>query len=386
VVVSQFIKSAPATLGVTAAVSLVLCSCASRRYSPLEHNATPAPMVMAPEQPAPEVIVLPNEQAPVIGLDNIDAGPLFVPTNVPPVPAATAPSITFGRGWIPMSSWTSRCALGKGDRVIQGNATTYHIPTRTGPCVLTIGSRLAHWNGTAVWLGFAPRIVRGEPHIHAVDAEKTLLPLSESQHAIPTPVRTVVLDPGHGGSDSGTRGARNQLEKEFTLDWALRTERLLTNAGWKVFLTRRSDVEVALAERVAFADRVRADLFLSLHFNSAFPQTQPSGIETYCVTPVGAPSTLLRGYADDGQTSFPNNAFDSANLKWAFRLHQTLLKETRAHDDGVKRARFMSVLRYQNRPAVLIEGGFLSNPGDVALIMSPAYRERLAQGILQALQ
>jgi len=381
--VIHLIKSLPATSVVPAALGLILCSCASPRYSPLEQNVTPPPMVAAPVQPAPEVVVLPDEKAPVVGLDHIDSGPLFVPTNTVPV---AAPAITFGRGWIPMSTWASRCALGKAERVVDGQTTTYHIPTRTGPCVLTIGSRLAQWNGVAVWLGFAPRMVRGEPHIHAVDAEKTLLPLSESQHVVPSPVRTVVLDPGHGGSDSGTRGPRNQFEKEFTLDWALRTERLLTNAGWKVFLTRRSDVEVALADRVAFAERVRADLFLSLHFNSAFPQTQPSGIETYCVTPVGAPSTLLRGYADDGQTSFPNNAFDSTNLKWAFRIHQTLLKETQAHDDGVKRARFMSVLRYQNRPAVLIEGGFLSNPGDVALISSPAYRERLAQAILQALQ
>src|SRR6185369_12046675 len=120
--------------------------------------------------------------------------------------------------------------------------------------------------------------------------------------------RTIVLDPGHGGADSGTRSAQNRLEKNYTLDWAIRTERLLTNAGCRVFLTRRNDVDTSLAERVMLADRVHADLFISLHFNSTFPQTQASGIETYCLTPTGMPSTLVRGYTDDERALFPNNA------------------------------------------------------------------------------
>jgi N-acetylmuramoyl-L-alanine amidase len=127
-------------------------------------------------------------------------------------------------------------------------------------------------------------------------------------------------------------------------------------------------------------------LFLSLHFNSAFPQTQPSGIETYCLTPAGIPSTLLRGYTDDEQRIFPNNVFDAANLLWAFRMQQSLVKETGAHDDGVKRARFMGVLRYQNRPAVLMEGGFLSNARDAANIDSSAYRDKLASAVAAALK
>jgi N-acetylmuramoyl-L-alanine amidase len=338
---------------------------------------------MVPREEAPEVIVLPPEPVPVVGLDKVDEGPLPGLTNAL---AVTPAASSFGRGWIPLTTWSARCAIGKPERTTSGGNAVYHIPTRTGLCMLTIGSRLMRWNGISVWLGFAPQMVRGEPHIHALDAEKTMLPLSEAHPALPTSIKTIVLDPGHGGTDSGTRGAHNQLEKDYTLDWALRTERLLTNAGWKVFLTRRSDVEVSLAERVAFADRVHADLFLSLHFNSAFPQTQPSGIETYCLTPTGSPSTLLRGYADDERAAYPNNAFDAANLEWAFRLHHSLLAELRAHDDGVKRARFMSVLRYQNRPAVLIEGGFLSNPGEMTAISSPGYRERLAEAIAQALK
>ena len=190
----------------------------------------------------------------------------------------------------------------------------------------------------------------------------------------------------YGGADVGTRDAQHRFEKDFALDWALRTERLLTNAGWKVFLTRRSDVEMSLVERTAFADRVQADLFISLHFNSTFPQTQAAGIETYCLTPTGMTSTLARGFADDERAVFPNNSFDAANTAWAFRIHRALVAATQAHDDGVKRARFMGVLRYQNRPAVLVEGGFLSNPADAANINSSDYRETLARALAEGLK
>lgn len=369
------------------AFGVLLAGCAGPDYSPLRPpRETRTFMAPAPQA---EVVVLPHEPVPVVGLDHVDMGALPVLTNIPPsVPTtSSAPAVmSFGRGWIPLTAWSSRYATGRPERSVIGAATIYRVPIRSGVCVLTIGSRMAQCNGTPVWLGYAPQIIGGEPHLHALDVEKTLWPLSKNAEAMPTPAKIVVLDAGHGGTDGGTRGARHQLEKTYTLDWALRTERLLTNAGWKVFLTRRADVDVSLAERVAFADRVRADLFLSLHFNSSFPQTQPSGIETFCLTPTGLPSTLLRGYTDDERALYPNNAFDVANLEWAFRVHQSLVRATRAHDDGVKRARFMGVLRYQNRPALLVEGGFLSNPGDAANIYSGAYREKLAKALAEALK
>ncbi len=365
-------------------VAIVFNGCATKPYSPLA-APTPARNVSSPVESSPEVVVLPHEPAPVIGLDDVNTGPppAIIATNSPP---AILPRVTFESGWIPLRVWSERCALDKPERSIMGSVTSYRITTKNGLCKLTIGSRLSQWNGISVWLGFAPQMVRGEPYIHALDAEKTLLPLAETPVSLPLARRTIVLDPGHGGADGGTRSAQNQLEKNYALDWALRTERLLTNAGWKVFLTRRSDVDMSLAERVMLADRVRADLFISLHFNSTFPQTQASGIETYCLTPNGMPSTLARGFADDDQASFPNNNFDAANAIWAYRIQRALVTGTREHDDGVKRARFMSVLRYQSRPAVLVEGGFLSNVRDAANINSIVYREALAQAVADALK
>jgi N-acetylmuramoyl-L-alanine amidase len=373
----------------TSSLCVWLAGCATESYSPLAASA-PGSEATPPPEPVPEMVVITNlEPAVVVGLDDVEGrlplvtAPPSAPTNtvVVPTPTPTPVAPDFGRGWMPLRRWTERYGLGPMEKTVSGTTNSYRMATRRGVLKLTIGSRIAQWDGTVFWLGFAPQFIKGEPHIQALDAEKSLFPLAENLPALRSDARIVVLDPGHGGMDGGTRGAKSQLEKNYSLDWALRTEHLLTNAGWKVFLTRRSDVDVSLAERVAFAERVQADVFISLHFNSTFPQTQSSGIETYCLTPSGMPSTLARGYPDDVRISYPNNRFDTANLALAFRAQNLLLKETHARDGGVKRARFMGVLRFQNRPAILIEGGFLSNPREAAAIQSGAYRETLAQAV-----
>ena len=165
-----------------------------------------------------------------------------------------------------------------------------------------------------------------------------------------------------------------------------RLEPLLAQEGWQVFLTRTNDVDDSLSNRVAFAEAHRADLFISLHFNSLAPDKSPAGIETYCVTPTGMPSTLTRGYGDFWSEYFPNNAFDVQNLQLAVRLQGALLHETGMEDRGICRARFIGVLHGQRRPAVLIEAGFLSNPGDARQIENPAFRQKLAQAVADALQ
>ena len=97
-------------------------------------------------------------------------------------------------------------------------------------------------------------------------------------------------------TDSGTSSVLGyRYEKEFTLDWARRLGALLATNGWRVFLTRTSDVDLSLSNRVAFAEAHKAGVFLSLHFNSAAPNDQQAGLETYCLTPTGMPSTVTRG-------------------------------------------------------------------------------------------
>ena len=160
---------------------------------------------------------------------------------------------------------------------------------------------------------------------------------------------------------------------------------MLATNGWQVFLTRNYDTDLSISNRVVFAEAHKAGVFLSLHFNSSAPNDQQSGLETYCLTPTGMPSTVTRGYNDDAALAFPNNAFDAQNLQFASLVLRALLQVNGRHDRGLRRARYLGVLRGQNRPAILVEGGYLSNPHEARLIADPAYRQRLAEAVAKAL-
>lgn len=261
----------------------------------------------------------------------------------------------------------------------------FGLKTETGEFVVRTGSELALWRGLELRLGFEPQLINDEPFLHRLDIEKNLVPLLVDS-GLPAPgPHVIVLDPGHGGADSGTRSSDEALEKDFTLDWALRLQPLLEEAGWTVFLTRTNDVQISLGDRVAFAEAHKAKMFLSLHFNAAALPHQ-GGIETYCLTPMGMRSNLTRGYEDNTTLVFPNNVFDAQNLQLALKIHQSLLTETGGRDRGVRRARFLGVLRGQKRPSVLLEGGYLSNPDEAKLIASEEYRQKLAEAVAKALQ
>lgn len=328
----------------------------------------------SPEMPLTTVVV---EEEPQIA----PAAPLQVeraPTHLPPAPTPS---------WISLENWGNQQGLAKPVQIALQPSPTYAIRYAQTELAIQVGSRLAYWNGLACWLGFAPQLLDGLPQIHLLDATKSLQPLLRRANRPSGAPRTVVIDPGHGGRDPGTASClHHRYEKEYTLDWALRLEKLLRARGWKVFLTRSTDVELSLGERTLLADRVKADLFLSLHFNSGSPKRELAGIETYCLTPVGMPSSMLRYAENDLTQSWPNNAFDEENMVLASRLHEQLIRQTSAPDRGVRRARFMSVLREQKRPAVLIEGGYLSNPEEAAKIQTPAYRQQLASAVAEALE
>jgi N-acetylmuramoyl-L-alanine amidase len=289
--------------------------------------------------------------------------------------------------WIPLESWSGYNGLAKPVQVAANPHPTYELRSTNRVLTFQVGTRLALCDGLQCWLGFEPQSVKGLPYIHWLDALKNLQPLlSEALPGLPSS-RSIVIDAGHGGRDSGTKSVFNgELEKHYTLDWALRLRELLLARGWKVFLTRSNDIDLPLTDRVALAERTSADLFLSLHFNSGLPRVELTGVETYCLTPPGMPSNLRRNYEDDPQQVYPNNAFDEQNYRLAFALHRELLRITGAADRGVRRARFMGVLRGQNRPAVLIEAGYLSNPQEAKRIASSAYRQTLAEAVAKALE
>jgi N-acetylmuramoyl-L-alanine amidase len=304
----------------------------------------------------------------------------------PPAPrqAAVKPVTT----WVSLDNWAAEHGVSKPHLLSNLPVTTYAIGSSNGVMVLAIGSREAAWNGIEIHLGFGPQIIDGQIFLYGPDLQKNLEPLlCDPPLALPRTNGIIVIDPGHGGMNSGTHSILDgRFEKEFTLDWALRLAPLLAQEGWQVFLTRTSDLDDSLSNRVAFAEAHHANLFMSLHFNSLAPDKTPSGIETYCVTPTGMPSTLTRGYGDYWSDNFPNNAFDVQNLQLAVRLQGALLRATGMEDRGVCRARFIGVLHGQHRPAVLIEAGFLSNPGDARQIETPEFRQKLAQAVADVLR
>jgi len=290
--------------------------------------------------------------------------------------------------WVSLDNWAAEHGMGKPHLLSNQPVTSYAIGSSNGVMILAIGSREAAWNGIEIHLGFGPQIIDGQIFVYGLDVQKNLEPLlCGPPLVLPQTNPVIVIDPGHGGMNSGTHSILDgRFEKEFTLDWARRLAPLLEQEGWQVFLTRTSDVDDSLSNRVAFAEEHHADLFISLHFNSLAPDTIPAGIETYCLTPTGMPSTLTRGFGDYWSENFPNNAFDAGNLQLAIRLQGALLHATGMEDRGVCRARFIGVLHGQHRPAVLIEAGFLSNPRDARQIENADFRQKLAQAVADALR
>ncbi len=368
----------------------------------------PEPSALAPTEPAaapvsvPELANLsPSASAPPLIAEPVAIAPESLATAIaPPTPLATrsepahaaAPGLSapaLPSGVLPFSVWAPVLSLGDMRVTKRAYPQTFEVKNEASLAAFTIGHPYARWNGLNVALGFAPVLLKGELALHSLDLSKNLYPLFHGRLVLPTGRRILVLDPGHGGRDAGSRCVgRNTWEKELTLDWARRIEKRLAGSGWQVVLTRPDDRDLSLLDRVAIADHHQADLFISLHFNSFVggpAGQQESGLETYSLTPVGLPSSLKRGFEDDSRKVFANNRFDTENLILAARLHASLLNATGRKDRGLRRARFMTVLREQRRPAALLEGGFLSNPAEMALILQPEFREKMAEAVCQAL-
>ena len=356
---------------------LLLAGCASGPHG----NGKEAPdwgavdNAATPEMPTPPVVPSPPAVAPV-------------PTPIPAPPAMAVPTNQFAETWVPLSRWCQANGLSAPCQVTSGQVPGYALSTTSGVFLLRIGSQVAHWDGMEVRLAFAPQIIGGQACIHTLDLKKNVQPLvlGAPMNFVRTNLN-IVIDPGHGGEDSGTTSVLGRgYEKEFTLDWARRLGSVLATNGWRVFFTRTNDADLSVSNRIAFAGAHQADLFLSLHFNSSAPSDQQAGLETYCLTPTGMPSTLTRGFGDDCGLAFPNNAFDAQNLQFAARVHRALLQVNGKRDRGVRRARFLGVLRGQHCPAILVEGGYLSNPQEARRIADPAYRQKLAEALAQALE
>ena len=256
-----------------------------------------------------------------------------------------------------------------------------------GTLKLTDEGRECYISGRKVWLALNMTTNEsGKRLISYVDVVKMMEPILRSQKVKKLrPIKGVVIDPGHGGSDLGARGRFGLLEKDMNLDTSQRLERILKSAGIPTVMTRRTDVFVPLEQRAAIAAQYPNYLFVSVHYNQG--QSQAAGIETFALTPQYAPSTDSAGVMRISDATRENgNRNDEANILLADFIHQEVRRLHPVEGDrGVKRARFV-VLRLNSLPATLVEGGFLSNPGDAKLIGSPSYRDKLAAGIAKGVR
>lgn len=234
--------------------------------------------------------------------------------------------------------------------------------------------------GVKIYLNSAVIEDRGVMYVAKRDFEKTISPVLAPQPVSIPPIRTIMIDPGHGGKDPGNMNPRAGLqEKTLTLDVAKRLKALLENRGYRVLLTRTRDTYVELEERSAMSNRAKADLFLSVHFNGAESKSA-SGIETYCLTPAGQFSTNDAKRKATGMSAESGNASDRWNILFAYYMQKTMVDKLDGEDRGVRRARF-KVLCDLACPGVLVECGYLNNPGEAANIATPVYRERIAQSL-----
>ena len=289
-----------------------------------------------------------------------------------------------GQWYVPVSEWAGANSLRpagswRGARVV--------VTNRVNRLEFEVDSAQARINGVNVRLCFPVASVRGAPHLAQLDLDKTLRPLlSPGSDPSPRRITTICLDPGHGGKDTGNHvgGLFGSNEKTYTLALAQELRDQLKRAGFNVILTRNRDSFVELPARVALANRVGADLFLSLHFNGTpSGKNEVDGVETYCITPVGASSSNAQG---EGSRHGPTAANRSENksLQLAYQMQKSLVQTLRAEDRGVRRARF-AVLRDATMPALLIEGGYLSHPVEGKKIFDSAYRRQMAAAIVKGI-
>jgi len=164
---------------------------------------------------------------------------------------------------------------------------------------------------------------------------------------------TVVIDAGHGGHDRGGIPGQRIAEKDMTLDVAQRLRNVLAASGYRVIMTRDSDVFVPLATRVAIANSYRNAIFVCIHFN-ATQRSGAGGIETYFYT--------------------------RDSLPLASAIHYYVVGGAPSANRGVRRRGYY-VLRKTSIPAVLVECGFLTNPTEAAYAQNASYRQKLAEEI-----
>lgn len=215
----------------------------------------------------------------------------------------------------------------------------------------------------------------------------------------------VVIDPGHGGNQGGAIGPGDYLEKTFALELSKKLKTaLISKVGARVLLTRERDLHVQLEDRVAVANKVSPDLFISIHANSMPTQgtrAVTSGAETYFLSAEAsgedARKVAARENAEARQSSRGGDALayiladlqraqsHGASSKLAYAVHGRLVAASGQVDRGVQQAPFY-VLMGVEAPAILVEVGFISHPDEGQKLREPEFQQKVADAIAGGVQ
>jgi N-acetylmuramoyl-L-alanine amidase len=243
-----------------------------------------------------------------------------------------------------------------------------------------------------------PRIINPAP---ATGAKRTSSGQSSLTRALGLKLARVVLDPGHGGHDTGTIGATGLLEKDLVLDVARRLSALIEERlGSEVLLTRTADEFVPLEERTRIANDHRADLFLSIHANSS-PLRSTSGVETYYLSLTNNSAELEVAARENASSersiyelrelvqkiALKDKVDESKEFAGRIQTSLSLLaarSNSRSKNRGVRKAPFV-VLIGASMPSVLAEIGFVTNPQDEKLMKKPPHREKIAEALYKGI-
>jgi len=201
--------------------------------------------------------------------------------------------------------------------------------------------------------------------INLYSAPQKIVAAAYSNKTVARPV--IVLDAGHGGRDEGAKIKYPYLEeKKLTLSATLFAKKYLEQLGYKVVLTRAKDYFVPLQKRADIANTAKAEIFVSIHFNSC-PNKIAHGIEIYY------------------HNSLENKARSKNSQNLASCVLGDVIKKTNARSRGVRKGKFC-VIRETKMPAILVEAGFITNPQERDNIRKPAYLEKISLGIAQGIE
>jgi N-acetylmuramoyl-L-alanine amidase len=258
---------------------------------------------------------------------------------------------------------------------------TVTLKSKYTTMVFEEGSRKLRFNNLLVWM-HEPLTVSGRSwNLERDDIDAVVDPLLRADNVLSDQGRqVVVIDAGHGGSDSGAIGRRGSREKDIALDLAKRVKRKLADSQVTVRLTREKDRTCSLSARCRKANKWDADVFVSIHLNSA-KDPAASGIESYVIAVAGGRST--DGHRTD-ERSYTGNDHEKASMVLGYYVQKGLLSYAGGTDRGLKRSRFQ-VLRDVDCPSVLVECGFLSNASEEKKLLDPGHKEKLAEGIARGI-